>query len=181
MKQIDLREGARRQHRSAAMFAVIQSWLRGLDGLVFNRTHLERLIGLERFKKRRVEWLQEDLRDFFPYQISSWAANKKDTEGELNSFSSLWAARKPIEPFIPKEDMTLEARLSQMPDDGPKLAMFKIWPGSPTEDIRRIFEGAIPFFADSANFDERLLTSYLALLCQGQISPRALPSLRETD
>jgi len=57
MKQIDLREGARRQHRSIALFAVVQCWLRNLDGLVLDRQNLERLVGLERFKGTRVDWL----------------------------------------------------------------------------------------------------------------------------
>jgi hypothetical protein len=36
----------------------------------------------------------------------------------------------------------------------------------------------IPFFADSANYDERLLSSYLSLLAQGQIAARTIPPLK---
>ena len=55
MKQIDVREGAKRQHRAISLFAVIQCWLKQLDGIALQRHHLERLLGLERFKKTRVE------------------------------------------------------------------------------------------------------------------------------
>jgi len=69
MQQIDLREGARRQHRAISLFAVIQCWMGNLEGVVFRRRDLERLIGLERFKEKRMDWLQEDLRELFPYQL----------------------------------------------------------------------------------------------------------------
>lgn len=42
-----MREGARRQHRGISVFAMIQCWSRGLDGIAFERSSLERLLGLE--------------------------------------------------------------------------------------------------------------------------------------
>ena len=68
MKQIDLREGARRQHRAVSLYTVIQCWVRGLVGVLFRRNHLLRLLGLDRFKETRVDWLREDLRELFPHQ-----------------------------------------------------------------------------------------------------------------
>jgi hypothetical protein len=68
MKQIDTREGARRRHRIIALFAVIQCWIKALDGIVLRRNQLESLLGLERFKRERIGWLREDLKEFFPYQ-----------------------------------------------------------------------------------------------------------------
>jgi len=50
----------------------------------------------------------------------------------------------------------------------------------PSRDIDAAFEGLIPFFADRANFDERFLASYLALLAQGQISPGRLPPVEKS-
>lgn len=90
MKPIDLREGARRQHRSLSLFAVIQCWMRKLDGLAFQRKQLERILGLNRFKKTRVEWLQEDLQEFFTYIQTCWIT------GKTNSLGSLIVARVPI-------------------------------------------------------------------------------------
>src|SRR5262249_35463623 len=68
MQQVDLREGARRQDRVVALYAVLQCWVRGLDGVFFLRAHLLRLLGLDRFKETRVSWLQEDFQELFPYQ-----------------------------------------------------------------------------------------------------------------
>ena len=68
MEQIDLREGARRQHRTVALFALIQCWIHGLEGICFQRDHLERLVGIERFRGTRMDWLRRDLKDAFPYQ-----------------------------------------------------------------------------------------------------------------
>ena len=120
MNQIDLREGARRQHRATAVFAVIQCWLRNLDGLCFGRAQLERLLGLERFKQTRVEWLQEDLRDFFPYQETYWYKN--------DSFASLFVARRELKPHLAIGEMSDEERIKRVPENGPRLVLFRMWP-----------------------------------------------------
>ncbi len=173
MKQIDLREGARRQHRSVALFAVVQCWLRNLDGLVFDREHLDRLVGLRQFKGARVDWLLEDFREFFQHvEIFRYESKKK-------SFDALYVSRCELTGWLPNGTMTDEKRLANIASGGPKLEMFKIWPQSSAAIVVEEFEAAAPFFADAANYDERLLSSYLALLGQGQISPWALPSLQK--
>lgn len=172
MKQIDVREGARRQHRTISLFAVIQCWRRGIDGLAFQRRHMERLLGLERFKQKRVKWLKEDLKELFPYQETFWSGNK--------SFSSLFISRLPLKEFIPKGSMSTEKRIKNILKGGPKIELFKMWERSKPEKVQQLFQGAIPFFADYANYDERLLASYLSLLAQGQISVSSIPPL-ETE
>lgn len=172
MKQIDLREGARRQHRAVSLFVVIQSWLRNLDGVALQRSHLERLLGLERFKKTRVTWLQEDLKEFFPHQEIYWLTGKED------SLHSLIVARLPISKHLPQGSMTTEKRVSGIPAGGPRIALFELWESSRPTSTVKVFESVVPFFADSANYDERFLSAYLALLSQGQISPHSLPSLK---
>lgn len=171
MQQIDIREGALRQHRSLALFGVIQCWLRSLDGLVFDRPDLERVLGLERFKKERVRWLQEDFRDFFPHQQTFWSQNPE-------SFGALYVCRVPFEKHLPAGTMTDKARIAGMKPGSPKLGLFEIWARPSKKETEAIFEGILPFFSDAANYDERLLSSYLALLCQGQISPKSLPPLK---
>lgn len=171
MKQIDLREGARRQHRAVALFAVVQCWLRDLDGVVFNRQHLARLLGLKRFKKTRVDWMKEDFEELFPFQRVYWYTQ------QTSSFASLYVSRRQLEGLLPKGSMSDIERLKGIPGNGPRLAMFDIWPQPEEAKALEAFDAAIPFFADTANYDERLLGSYLALLIQGQISPRSLPSL----
>lgn len=172
MKQIDLREGARRQHRTAALFAVIQCWLRNLDGLVFSRQHLERLIGLERFKGTRVKWLREDLSEFFPYQEVYWLTGKE------NSLGSLYVCRRKLKPYLPTGSMRDQKRIEGIPTNGPRIAMFKMWRRPNKKKVLQAFDAAFPFFADAANYDERLLSAYLTLLAQGQISSKSLPELK---
>jgi hypothetical protein len=173
MKQIDLREGARRQHRAVGLFAVIHCWLRGLDGLAFQRRQLERLLGLERFKGTRVEWLREDFREFFPHQEVFWATGKN------HSLHSLVLSRVPLTGALPTGAMSTAARIANMRPGGPRVALFEMW-AEPTKGLNEAFEGLVPFFADRANFDERFLASYLALLAQGQISPQKLPPMKES-
>jgi hypothetical protein len=174
MKQIDLREGARRQHRAVSLFAVIQCWTHGLDGVAFERGVLERLLGLERFKATRVKWLEEDLKEFFPYQQTYYFT----TVGR--PFASMIVSRIPLKKHLPSGSMSTEERLKKMAADGPKIALFKLWTVPSEERLTHQFDGAIPFFADAANFDERFLASYLNLLAQGQISPKNLPPLTVT-
>lgn len=69
MKQIDVEEGAKRQHRTVALFCVIQCWVRGLDGVILNRSDIERLVGIERFKETRIDWITRDFAEFFPMNL----------------------------------------------------------------------------------------------------------------
>jgi hypothetical protein len=86
--------------------------------------------------------------------------------------------------ILPDGEMTDKKRLDQIPEHGPHMGMFQMWP-RPTAlrekaewESEKEFQAAIPFFgAPFANPDERFLTSYLALLSQGQISPQNLPWL----
>lgn len=168
MKQVDVREGARRQHRVVSLFAVIQCWLGGVDGVGFERSQLERLLGLAKFKAARVDWLKEDFKEFFPYWEVYWRSDRED------SLSSIVVARKPINEFLPSGTMTLAKRIAGMLGGSPKIAKFQLWP-KPDRNLTELFEGLLPFFADRANFDERFLSAYLGLLAQGQISPRRVP------
>lgn len=171
MKQIDLREGARRQHRAVSLFAVIQCWMRGLDGVAFRRGELERLLGLVRFKRTRVEWMEADFREFFPHQMTFWSSQQS------TSFDSLIVSRRPLT-GMPMGLMSTERRLKSISPRGPRIELFEIWEIPKRKSLEARFEGIAPFFADAANFDERFLSAYLALLSIGQISPHNLPPLR---
>lgn len=172
MKQIDLREGARRQHRTLSLFAVVQCWIRALDGIAFQRKHLERVLGLTRFKRTRVDWLAEDLREFFPHQSIYWLTKRPD------SLNGLIVSRIPVQRHIPTGSMKLQKRVEGIDSSGPRIGMFEIWRIPTPAAGAKAFESLVPFFADSANYDERFLSAYLALLAQGQISPHSLPPLK---
>jgi hypothetical protein len=164
MKQIDLREGARRQHRAVSIYAMIQCWTKGLDGVVLEGSELKRLLGLKQFKEARIEWLTEDLKELFPHQERS---NKSS-----GSFARLAISRRPI----PKQTLENFQKWNTRLLDA-SVGKFQMWEVPTSTQLKDKFEGLMPFFADSANYDERFLTSYLALLCQGQVSPGNLPSI----
>ena len=169
MKQIDLREGARRQHRTIALFAVVQCWTRGLDGLVFQRLHLERLIGIQRFRDTRVRWLLEDLAEFFPHQ-------QKLVSG-TESFASLFVSRSPLSGYLPTGEMRDKDRIARVAVGGPKLGIFWLWPTpKPDEEdgLDYLFDFLGPVFKDSVNRDERMAATCLGLLAQGLIGPKEL-------
>ena len=156
MKQIDCREGARRQHRVVSLFCIIQCWLRGWDGVRISRQRLERLLGLQRFKQTRVEWMKEDFSELFPYQ-------KTDCHcWPTESFRSLELSRRTFK-------------------KNPVIGTFEIWHHPTQQQLSKLYEGFLPFFADAANYDERLLASYLSLLAHGQISPRCVPPVKDEE
>jgi len=180
MQHIDAREGARRQHRVIALFAVLQCWIRKLDGVVLNKSHLERLIGLKRIKRNRIRWFLEDVSEFFPYHREHWHTNSKD------SFSYLVLSRLPFEeeperpegPSRTPQETTRDQ--AQGNDAGPRIDLLQLWNKPDPKELDKLSEMLPPCFSGRDNFDERLLSAYLALLVQGQISPTALtlPKLR---
>jgi len=116
MKQIDVREGALRQHRMIGLFSLIQCWIRNLDGVLLQREHLERLIGIERFKNIRIEWLQEDLSEFFSFQETYWHSGRK--------LGTLILCRKSLD-NIPNGRMSDEDRINRIPNNDPLLEYLK--------------------------------------------------------
>jgi hypothetical protein len=171
MKQIDLREGARRQHRSLAIFAMIQCWISRWDGVAFERDHLERLVGLERFKGKRVEWLKEDLKDLFPFQqVLSFSSSEK--------FACMVISRVDFSGCWPNGSMTTEKRIEGIRENGgPVIGIFRLWPRLKVILKRTLdpeFRGLLPLLDAPANYDERLMHSFMALITSGQISPRSV-------
>jgi hypothetical protein len=171
VQQKDDREGARRQDRALAVYSVLQSWIRNLDGIVLDRCHLERVLRLRRFKRARVLWIQEDLRDLFPHQKPYWYTRDKD------SLASLFVSRLPLDEYLDQRSMSDEDRIALIAKNGgPRLGLFRMWPKPDREKLVKTIAPAIPFLAEAANFDERMLAAYLSLLSQGQISPESLQS-----
>ena len=178
MKQIDLREGARRQHRTVALFALIQCWIRGLEGICFQRDHLERLVGIERFRDTRMDWLRRDLKDAFPYQ-------QLLVFGRTSKFASYYVSRVEFPANIFDGTMQDEERIQKIANLGVKIGIFDLWPKPHTWEEERLkngFEALLPVFAGTGNYDERLMVSYLGLLFQGQLSPLELiESIKTTE
>ena len=67
MTQEKLRECARRQNRAVSLFCIVQCWLNGWDGIIIKRDLFESFFKLQNFKNIRLEWISNDLKEFFPY------------------------------------------------------------------------------------------------------------------
>ena len=172
MKQIDLREGARRQHRAVALFATLQCWTRGLDGVCFQREHLSRLIGLTRFKGKRIEWLKKDFSEFFGF-------HELCVSGPTESLASLFVSRTSLTPFLPIGEMSDEDRIdSIIRKGGPQMGIFQLWQNPHAllhwPDLKKNFAALIPIFTLHANHDERILSAYMSLIFTGQMSLSSL-------
>jgi hypothetical protein len=154
MEQVEVREGARRQHRVISLFCVVQCWLRGWDGVRIDRDQLERLLGLQKFKQTRIDWMNEDFWELFPYRMNVYDDVRRDF---------FWSIRLSRRPF----------------DENPVVEMFEMWEQARQEHFTGLYEGLRPFLADGGNNDERLLSSYLSLSVQGQISPRSVPPVAQ--
>jgi hypothetical protein len=174
MKQIEVREGARRQHRTIALFSIIQCWVNKTDGLVFTRNQLLRLLGLERFKRTRVIWLKKHLKELFPYQRTL-------PLGSVERFTHLFISRRPLKSIFPNEETNPKKIVEALESHNLRVHFFSMWPRAKAKEIEGFFEAVNPLFASSANYDERLLTLYLALLAQGQISALDILSLNASD
>jgi hypothetical protein len=145
----------------------LQCWMRGLDGIVFQRHHVERLVGLERFRGTRVEWLKDDLREFFPHLKTLVYKN--------DSFASIFASRRKFDRIWVDGPMGDDARIKKMPRV--KFGVFQLWERPhawKTEVLKQGFAGIVPLFNISSNYDERLAASFLSLLGDGRISPNEL-------
>jgi hypothetical protein len=169
-KQIETREGARRQHRAVGIFAALQCWIRGLDGVCIQGRDLLRLLGLEYFKQSRKKWLREDFAEFFAfdYPVKS---------GPPNSLFSLFLSRISLADLPKGGNMSDGERIASIPEGGPRLDIFQLWKNPYAlihwPDLKKNFAALIPIFTQGANHDERLLSAYMNLIFTGQMS---LPS-----
>ena len=102
------RELFRRRHRIVGLHLVLEAWKRNLDCIVLDRRDLESFFGLERFKGRRVSWLEEDFKPWFPYQRVYYFS------GRANSIASLYLSRVPISEHLPEGVMSDAERIHRM-------------------------------------------------------------------
>lgn len=167
------RSPGRRAATSIAPSACLLSSNAGFAGSTvsrFNAGTSNAFLGLERFKRTRVEWLKQDFREFFPHQDVFWITGKNNSLGSVN------VSRLPLTDALPTGTMSTAMRVATTKSS--RLGLFEMW-AEPNKGLNDTFGGLVPSFADRANFDERLLASYLALLAQGQTSPQKLPPMKD--
>lgn len=112
------RDFCRRHHRMIGAFLAIEAWTRGLDCIVLERGTLETLLGLERFKSTRIEWLVADLKPWFAYQKAFYKTRAP------SSIGSLFLSRVKIANHLSTGSMTTKERIAKMADDAPRTALY---------------------------------------------------------
>ena len=141
-----------KEHRIIGFYLATTAWARQLDCVVLERLDLESMLGLQRFKSARIQWLEEDLQPWFPHQVPFYHT------GALSSIHSLFLSRVPIAEHLQRGEMTTEARIQCITDSGPR-----------TETLMR------KTLAEKRPTQE-MITKYLALLAGGLIDPTRIPS-----
>ena len=66
-KREAVREDARRQHRSLAMYCALFCWHHDKQAVYVSKDLFLQFIGLERLKDVRFEWIKEDVNPYFPF------------------------------------------------------------------------------------------------------------------
>jgi len=138
----DNRELARCEHRRTSLFCAIQCWINGWDGIRVSRDQFKKLLALERFKSVRVEWMEEDFRELFPYQ-------RKYNPSRYPSFE---LSRRAFEEHTVIGECIIPERLN-------------------SDNIDTLGKHFIPTLAYANNNTECTLMDYLWLLAKGGISP----------
>lgn len=136
------------------------------------RVHLERLISLERFKGKRMKWLELDLKEFFPFQQPLYS-------GTPETLSKLLVSRFPFEQYSSEELRSPKEFIEDADGKRPRIALFSLWTKPKAKDIESPADGLHSFFADLMNYDERSLSAYLTLLAQGMIRVQTIPALKK--
>jgi hypothetical protein len=69
-KAID-RDACSRSHRILGAYLVLRTWKRRADCVVVGRRESLACLGVGKVREQRLRWLEEDIKDFFPYQKRS--------------------------------------------------------------------------------------------------------------
>jgi transcriptional regulator with XRE-family HTH domain len=172
------RELARQKHRRFAIFAMLQCWANNWTTIVAAREPVERLLGLDRFKGKRREWMKEDFEEVFPYVrvltgeevrpvLELMAKSRvRFAKGSDDSFQLLFLSQYPLGRERTQEDYESSLRVGAL----------TLWDDfRHSSDSKRVegvdkskFQGIKFLFADGQP-DERILSAHLALLAQGVI------------
>ena len=156
MNQVEIREGARRQHRGLGMFCALYCWNHDKKAVVVQKEVLLRYLGLERMKEKRFEWICEDISAYFPHIF------QKTTSVDMLVFSKIpesdiSASKNDVIQFTPKV-LNLAAYNSLCILDG----------GDKTQDF---IDESMPFLSEVNNLHEYAITNTLTMLACGVISP----------
>ena len=61
------REACKRSHRILANYLMLQAWTKEADCVLVRKDGLFYFLGIDRMRQGRLKWLEEDIKDLFPY------------------------------------------------------------------------------------------------------------------
>lgn len=113
-----------RRHRTMALYLAMMAWAKGLDCVVVNRNEIVRFWGLtRRVEDQRLDWLKEDVTQFFPYIMPLYSAKGSE------KFASVFLSRRPFPPEAFYGSITDEKRSAALTAGGLPTSPVKL----PTE------------------------------------------------
>ena len=157
MDQIEVREGARRQHRGLAMFCALYCWHHNKEAVFVSKELFLDYLGLERMKGARYDWVLEDFSEYFPFIF------KRNLNGrELIVFSK-----------IPEDDLLKEKEKAI--NFSPKILDLAKYPTMALFDggteAQCFINDTLPFLSEIKNLNEYAISNVLPLLAGGVVSP----------
>jgi len=159
--QIEVREGAKRQHLSLAMFCVLYAWEHNKQAILISEEMLKSYLGLQRLKAARITWLLEDVKNYFEcsYQTDkgSFVFSKLPKE-ELKKDSKVF---KKLDPCC------LGLQEAYQSDE-----LSNIIPNSPIEEkVFAKINSFFPYLNGLKNKNEFVILNSLSLLSNGICLP----------
>jgi hypothetical protein len=113
------REAQERLHRTLGAFLIVKAWEIGVDCIAIKRNSLLKFLKLERMKNTRIDWLKEDLSDFFPHQ---WVTYSSDS----GTYATLYLSRFEIPDKGKKGSMTDKKRIEKISNLGVRASIIKV-------------------------------------------------------
>lgn len=117
------RESQKRLHKTLGAFLIVKSWEIGVDCIAIQRSSLLKFLKLERMKNKRIDWLKEDLSDFFPHQWVTYSSSS-------GVYATLYLSRFEIPEKGKSGSMTDKKRIERITNLGLNASIIKV----PKED-----------------------------------------------
>lgn len=160
MEQIEIREGARRQHRSLAMFCALYCWHHDKKAVFVYKELFLSYLGLSRLRGTRYDWIVEDTTSYFPHVFK-----RESKEISLIVFSKLSE-----EELLKNKSQAIYLNPKALGLSGYNL--FDL--DEENEKAIKFMNEAIPYLSEIRNLHEFSITSSLSLLANGIVSPSTI-------
>ncbi|TAA43597.1 hypothetical protein [Corallincola spongiicola] len=113
------RESQARLHKVLGSYLLVKAWDLKVDCVAIPRSTLLKFLNLQRMKNKRIDWLKEDLKTFFPYQ---WTTVTTGTD----TYATLYVSRFRFPAGGKSGSMTDSKRVKHFTELGLKSKVIKV-------------------------------------------------------